>query len=106
MKNLGLASVPVPQPGPGVTCTHSLVHPSQHAVRSMRRQHAMSRQPVMQLACHYNTMSDGSHFSGEVLVAVKLRPINPADVFSMMLVYPAFRPTTFPAVPGMEGTLS
>lgn len=40
---------------------------------------------------------------GEVLVRISLRPINPADVFSMMGVYPGFTPKEFPAVPGMEG---
>eukprot|EP00199_Chlamydomonas_sp_CCMP681_P002578 CAMPEP_0119102240 /NCGR_PEP_ID=MMETSP1180-20130426/1051_1 /TAXON_ID=3052 ORGANISM="Chlamydomonas cf sp, Strain CCMP681" /NCGR_SAMPLE_ID=MMETSP1180 /ASSEMBLY_ACC=CAM_ASM_000741 /LENGTH=339 /DNA_ID=CAMNT_0007086489 /DNA_START=69 /DNA_END=1088 /DNA_ORIENTATION=- len=40
---------------------------------------------------------------GEALVALKLRPINPADVFSCMGVYPAFQPKSMPCTPGMEG---
>ncbi|KAL4427444.1 hypothetical protein ABPG77_000733 [Micractinium sp. CCAP 211/92] len=41
---------------------------------------------------------------GEVLVRVTLRPVNPADVFSLQGVYPGFRPASMPAVPGLEGT--
>lgn len=38
-----------------------------------------------------------------VLVKISLRPINPADMFSIMGVYPGFTPSTLPAVPGLEG---
>lgn len=41
--------------------------------------------------------------AGEVLVKMILRPINPADVFCLMGVYPGFTPTQLPAVAGMEG---
>lgn len=41
--------------------------------------------------------------SGEVLVRLTCRPINPADVFSVMGVYPGFTPKSLPAVPGLEG---
>ncbi len=34
---------------------------------------------------------------------VTLRPVNPADVFSLQGVYPGFRPASMPAVPGLEG---
>ena len=37
--------------------------------------------------------------AGEVLVRVTLRPINPADIFSIQGVYPGFQPKT----PGLEG---
>lgn len=40
---------------------------------------------------------------GEVLVRLTLRPVNPADIFSIMGVYPGFTPASFPAVPGLEG---
>lgn len=40
---------------------------------------------------------------GEVLVRLTLRPCNPADIFSVMGVYPGFRPASFPATPGLEG---
>lgn len=40
---------------------------------------------------------------GEVLVRLMLRPVNPADVFSLQGVYPGFRPSALPAVPGLEG---
>ncbi|KAL2915894.1 hypothetical protein HK105_204596 [Polyrhizophydium stewartii] len=39
----------------------------------------------------------------QVLVHVKLRPVNPADLFSVMGAYPGFAPKTFPATPGLEG---
>ena len=32
-----------------------------------------------------------------------LRPCNPADIFSIMGVYPGFQPKALPAVPGLEG---
>lgn len=38
-----------------------------------------------------------------VLVKLCLRPVNPADIFSVMGVYPGFQPSTLPAVPGLEG---
>lgn len=38
----------------------------------------------------------------EVLVRVTCRPINPADVFSLMGQYPGFQPK-LPATPGLEG---
>ena len=41
--------------------------------------------------------------AGEVLVRVTLRPINPADIFSIQGVYPGFQPKTLPATPGLEG---
>lgn len=41
--------------------------------------------------------------SGEVLIRVTVRPLNPADIFSLMGVYPGFQPKKFPAVPGLEG---
>ncbi|EFN59884.1 hypothetical protein CHLNCDRAFT_59525 [Chlorella variabilis] len=42
---------------------------------------------------------------GEVLVRLTLRPVNPADMFAIMGVYPGFTPdpASFPAVPGLEG---
>jgi hypothetical protein len=40
---------------------------------------------------------------GEVLVRLSLRPVNPADIFSIMGVYPGFTPASFPATPGLEG---
>eukprot|EP00887_Chlorella_sp_A99_P003043 scaffold9.g3043.t1 len=40
---------------------------------------------------------------GEALVQLKLRPVNPADIFSIIGVYPGWRPPTLPAVPGLEG---
>ncbi|KAI8928323.1 hypothetical protein BC831DRAFT_448828 [Entophlyctis helioformis] len=39
----------------------------------------------------------------QVVVNVKLRPVNPADVFSVLGVYPGFAPKTLPATPGLEG---
>ena len=41
--------------------------------------------------------------NGEVLVHVRARPVNPADIFSLLGVYPGFIPKEFPAVPGLEG---
>ena len=41
--------------------------------------------------------------AGEVLVHVRARPVNPADIFSLLGVYPGFVPKEFPAVPGLEG---
>jgi NADPH:quinone reductase-like Zn-dependent oxidoreductase len=43
--------------------------------------------------------------AGEVLIKLSLRPVNPADVFSIMGVYPGWVPAegTTP-VPGLEGT--
>ena len=41
--------------------------------------------------------------AGEVLVHIRARPVNPADIFSLMGVYPGFVPKEFPAVPGLEG---
>ena len=40
---------------------------------------------------------------GEVLVRILLRPINPADVFSLIGFYKGFQPESLPAVPGLEG---
>lgn len=40
---------------------------------------------------------------GEILVQVTARPINPADIFSIMGVYPGFAPSSLPATPGLEG---
>lgn len=40
---------------------------------------------------------------GEVLVRLSLRPINPADVFSLCGFYKGFQPESLPAVPGLEG---
>lgn len=39
---------------------------------------------------------------GQVLCNVKLRPINPSDIFCMQGLYPPF-PTQLPAVPGYDG---
>lgn len=42
---------------------------------------------------------------GEVLIKVLARPINPADIFSIMGVYPGFTPAGgLPATPGLEGS--
>eukprot|EP00842_Homolaphlyctis_polyrhiza_P003690 jgi/Hompol1/4321/HPOL_001575-RA len=41
--------------------------------------------------------------AGEVLVNIKLRPVNPADFLSVLGVYPGFAPKSFPATPGLEG---
>lgn len=41
--------------------------------------------------------------AGEVLVRISLRPINPADVFSLLGFYQGFQPESLPAVPGLEG---
>lgn len=42
--------------------------------------------------------------AGEVLVHLSMRPINPADVFSLKGVYPGFQPTgNGKAVVGLEG---
>ena len=41
--------------------------------------------------------------SGEVRVRLELRPINPADIFSIMGVYPGFDAAAKNAVPGLEG---
>jgi len=40
---------------------------------------------------------------GQVLIKVTCRPVNPADVFSVMGVYPGFAPKSLPATPGLEG---
>ena len=40
---------------------------------------------------------------GQVLVRLTMRPCNPADIFSIMGVYPGFQPKALPAVPGLEG---
>ncbi|GAB4815899.1 hypothetical protein N2152v2_002945 [Parachlorella kessleri] len=40
---------------------------------------------------------------GKVLVNIILRPVNPADIFSLQGVYPGFQPKAYPAVPGLEG---
>ena len=40
---------------------------------------------------------------GEVLIKITARPVNPADVFSIMGVYPGFAPASLPATPGLEG---
>ncbi|KAG2423820.1 hypothetical protein HXX76_014980 [Chlamydomonas incerta] len=40
---------------------------------------------------------------GEVLLRITCRPLNPADVFSALGVYPGFTPKTMPAVLGLEG---
>ncbi|KAK9818687.1 hypothetical protein WJX74_006212 [Apatococcus lobatus] len=40
---------------------------------------------------------------GEALCRMYLRPINPSDVYSIQGLYPGFRPTSLPAVPGVEG---
>lgn len=41
--------------------------------------------------------------SGHVLVRMSAMSVNPADVFSLMGIYPGFTPATMPAVPGLEG---
>jgi len=43
---------------------------------------------------------------GQVVVRMTLRPVNPADIFSLMGVYPGFQPPegSSPIVPGLEGT--
>eukprot|EP00842_Homolaphlyctis_polyrhiza_P000531 jgi/Hompol1/1479/HPOL_005601-RA len=40
---------------------------------------------------------------GEVLVNIKLRPVNPSDVLSVLGYYLGFKPKSFPATPGLEG---
>ena len=40
---------------------------------------------------------------GQVKVGIVLRPINPADIFSLMAVYPGFNASAPDAVPGLEG---
>ncbi|KAL4427108.1 hypothetical protein ABPG77_001112, partial [Micractinium sp. CCAP 211/92] len=40
---------------------------------------------------------------GQVLVRIQLRPVNPADLFSVQGVYPGFKPEKLPAVPGLDG---
>eukprot|EP00270_Netrium_digitus_P017908 TRINITY_DN670_c0_g1_i5.p1 TRINITY_DN670_c0_g1~~TRINITY_DN670_c0_g1_i5.p1 ORF type:complete len:403 (+),score=115.45 TRINITY_DN670_c0_g1_i5:194-1402(+) len=40
---------------------------------------------------------------GEVVVRMKVRPLNPADALAVMGLYPGFQPSSFPATPGMEG---
>ncbi|KAG2441248.1 hypothetical protein HYH02_010091 [Chlamydomonas schloesseri] len=40
---------------------------------------------------------------GEVLLRITCRPLNPADVFSALGVYPGFTPKQMPAVLGLEG---
>ena len=40
---------------------------------------------------------------GEVLVRLKLRPINPSDMFCMRGRYGGFTPQQLPAIPGLEG---
>ena len=42
----------------------------------------------------------------EVLVRLTLRPVNPADVFSICGIYAGFTPASLPATPGLEGMLS
>ena len=39
----------------------------------------------------------------QVLLKMKIRPVNPADVFSILGVYPGFTPSSFPCTPGLEG---
>lgn len=39
----------------------------------------------------------------QVLIKMKVRPVNPADVFSILGVYPGFTPSSFPCTPGLEG---
>lgn len=42
--------------------------------------------------------------AGKVVVRMKLCPVNPADIFSLMAVYPGFNSSgALPAVPGLEG---
>ncbi|GIL55798.1 hypothetical protein Vafri_11325 [Volvox africanus] len=41
--------------------------------------------------------------AGEVLVRITARPVNPSDVFSVLGVYPGFKPKDFPAILGLEG---
>eukprot|EP00897_Mesotaenium_endlicherianum_P004601 jgi/Mesen1/4169/ME000219S03298 len=41
--------------------------------------------------------------SGEVLVRMKIRPVNPSDVMALMGHYAAFEPDSWPAIPGFEG---
>lgn len=43
---------------------------------------------------------------GEVLVRLKLRPINPSDMFCMRGRYGGFTPDKLPAIPGLEGRTS
>ncbi|KAG2496500.1 hypothetical protein HYH03_005325 [Edaphochlamys debaryana] len=40
---------------------------------------------------------------GEALLRITHRPLNPADVFSALGVYPGFQPKQYPAVLGLEG---
>ncbi|KAJ3054974.1 hypothetical protein HK097_000199 [Rhizophlyctis rosea] len=40
---------------------------------------------------------------GEVLVKMKLRPVNPSDIYSIMGIYPGYKPRSLPATPGLEG---
>ena len=41
--------------------------------------------------------------SNQVLVKVLVRPVNPADLFSIVGHYPGFKPSNLPATPGLEG---
>lgn len=42
--------------------------------------------------------------AGEIVVLITLRPVNPADVFSLQGVYPGFQPTEgVTPIPGLEG---
>ena len=41
--------------------------------------------------------------AGQVQVRIKLRPVNPADVFGVTGAHLSFQPASLPAVPGGEG---
>ena len=41
--------------------------------------------------------------AGEVLVRMRVRPVNPSDGLALMGIYAGFQPKTFPATPGNEG---
>lgn len=45
----------------------------------------------------------GSFISSLARLSCVQAPVNPADVFSLMGVYPGFTPASLPAVPGLEG---
>ena len=41
--------------------------------------------------------------AGQVQVRIKLRPVNPSDIFGICGAHLSFQPASLPAVPGGEG---
>ncbi|EFJ17908.1 hypothetical protein SELMODRAFT_233661 [Selaginella moellendorffii] len=54
-------------------------------------------------ACRIGWVATPRAGSGQVVVKLLCRPVNPSDIMCLQGFYPTWKPISFPAVPGLEG---